>query len=205
MTVPDWTEIDEPVFEVERFTDIVLDKIHILDILDKWRVEYSPCTTGEFTHRTRCPFTKHLLGNERTASLFISEETQSFYCFGCNSGGSVIEFVMLYAGKPRDEAIKLLAKHAGITTNNLEENLEGLSRNRKRDSEQRVATHVLRAGIQIREHLKGVKGKQEYNKWCKWADKRFARLDRYLDTLADDDWKVAKIYYDKVVNYLKSR
>lgn len=205
MIVPSWTEITEPVFEIERFTDIVLDKIHILDILDTWGIEYSPCQTGEFTHRARCPLIKHLSGNERTASLFISEETQSFYCFGCNSGGTVIEFAILYIGKPRDEVIKLLAEHAGITAHNAEENLEGMSRNKKRDPEQRVATHVLRTGIQIREYLHSIKEKQEYNKWCKWAEKRFTHLDQYLNTLGDDDWKVAKIYYDKVVNYLKSR
>ncbi|KKN11739.1 hypothetical protein LCGC14_1023420 [marine sediment metagenome] len=205
MTVLNWTEIDEPIFEIEEFTDIVLDKVHILDIFDKLGIEYFPCQTGEFTHRTRCPLTKHLFGNERTASLFISEETQSFYCFGCNSGGTVIEFATLYIGKPRDEVIKLLAEHVGVTSSNAGENLESLSRNKKRDPEQRVATHVLRTGIQIREHLHSIKGKQEYDKWCKWANKRFACLDRYLNTLSDDDWKVAKIYYDKVVNHLKSR
>ena len=93
MAVADWTEIHEPLWEIDEFIDVVLDKVFILDILDKYGVEYSACRTGDFSQRTKCPFPKHLDGSERTASLFISEEKNSFYCYGCNSGGNVINFV----------------------------------------------------------------------------------------------------------------
>ena len=63
--------IDEPILEIDGLIDSVLDKTCILDILDTWGIEYSPCRTGEFSHRTKCPLTLHSFGDERTASFFI--------------------------------------------------------------------------------------------------------------------------------------
>lgn len=200
--VTDWTDINEPMWEVDEFINVVLDKAFILDILDKWGIEYSACRTGDFSQRAKCPFPKHQDGGERTASLFISEEKNSFYCYGCNSGGNIINFVELYIGKPFHEAVKWLAKYAKITENDLE-NLEDFVRV-KRDPEKEIMTHVFRTGIEIRKFLNTAKGKRDYKEWCEWADKRFIKLDKLL-TLNDSEWEVAKNYHTKVVNYLKRR
>ncbi len=206
MSVKGWDQIEEPLLEIEGLLDVVLDKVNILDILDKWGIEYAACRTGEFTHRMKCPFPLHAFGDERTASFFVSEEQNKFYCFGCNSGGNVIDMVRLYAGKPFYESAKWLAQIAGVTDGNIdEEDLSGISRSKKRDPEQKVSTHVFRAGVEIRNFLNSIKGKKEYNEWKNWADKRFAKLDKYLDQLEDDDWKIAKDYYDKIVQYLKRK
>jgi len=205
MSKQEWAQIEEPLIEIEGLLDVVLDKAHILDILDNWGIEYSVCRTGEFTHRTKCPFPLHAFGDERTASFFVSEEQNKFYCFGCNSGGNTIDLVRLYAGKPFYEAAKWLAKFVGLASNNLEDELENINKTQRRDPEHKVMTHVLRTGIVIREFLHEIKGKKEYKEWCKWADKRFAHLDKYLDQLEDDSWQTAKNYHDKVIEYLKRK
>lgn len=40
----------------------------------------------------KCPF--HAGGNERTGSFTIFKNTNRWWCFGCNLGGDVIDFVM---------------------------------------------------------------------------------------------------------------
>jgi len=201
----DWADINMPWFEVDEFIEILVDKVHILDILDKWGIEVTACPSGEFTHRLRCPLPAHADGGERTASFFISETQNKFYCFGCNSGGSVIDLISSYAGKPFHESVKWLAAYAGMTGENLEDDLKNLPKREKRDPEKMVSTHIFRTGILIRDYLNKIKGKRDYNKWCEWADKKFIKLDKCLNKLSDDDWEIAKLYHDKVMNYLESK
>lgn len=203
--VTKWTKLNLPWFEIDEFSDVVVDKIPLLDILDHWKIEYAPCASGEFTHRMKCPLPIHAEGQERTASCYVSQAQNKFYCFGCNSGGNVIDFVMLYAGKPFHEAVRWLAKYAKITSDNIDDDLANLPKREKKDPEKTIAKHVFRTGILIREFINKRKGKEEYSKWCKWADTRFVELDGYLDKLEDSKWEVVKTYYDKIVNFLKSK
>ncbi|MDF9409550.1 MAG: DNA primase [Pelotomaculum sp. PtaB.Bin013] len=66
---------------------------------------------GNGKHRTRC--FQHGGGNEKDASLFIYENTNSFYCFGCSCGGSVVDLVMLILNLDFSEAVKRLADDFG--------------------------------------------------------------------------------------------
>jgi len=47
---------------------------------------------------------------ERTASLHIYEDTNSWFCFGCNKGGSVIDFMMELNQYSLNEALDDLSK-----------------------------------------------------------------------------------------------
>lgn len=49
-----------------------------------------------------------------TPSLTVYPDTQSYYCFGCKSGGSIIEFVKAHYNYDFHEAINFLAEIAGI-------------------------------------------------------------------------------------------
>ncbi len=55
-----------------------------------------------------CPF-----HNEKTPSFSVSDEGL-FYCFGCKETGDVISFVMKYESCDFSEAVKILAKNAGM-------------------------------------------------------------------------------------------
>lgn len=57
-----------------------------------------------------CPF-----HNEKTPSFTVYPDTQSFYCFGCGTGGDAITFVKLRENLEYIEAVKLLAARAGMT------------------------------------------------------------------------------------------
>jgi len=56
-----------------------------------------------------CPF-----HNEKTPSFSVSPDTNLFYCFGCQKGGSVFQFVMEMDGLSFPETVEKLAEKAGI-------------------------------------------------------------------------------------------
>lgn len=65
---------------------------------------YVESFTGELrrtgsTLRAQCVFPDHV---DKTASLYVYPATSSFYCFGCNRGGDVIEFAKLMGISARD-------------------------------------------------------------------------------------------------------
>ena len=57
-----------------------------------------------------CPF-----HSEKTPSMVVYGDTQSFYCFGCGAGGDVISFIMRIENLDYVEAVKLLAQRVGMT------------------------------------------------------------------------------------------
>ena len=56
-----------------------------------------------------CPF-----HSEKTASFTVYTDSQSFYCFGCQKGGSVFTFVQEIERLDFVGAVKLLAERAGL-------------------------------------------------------------------------------------------
>src|SRR3989344_4754700 len=56
-----------------------------------------------------CPF-----HSEKTPSFIVSPERQSWKCFGCGKGGSVIDFVMEHDHVDFLEALESLAEKAGV-------------------------------------------------------------------------------------------
>ncbi len=57
-----------------------------------------------------CPFHK-----EKSPSFHVNPQRQSFHCFGCGAGGSVIRFVMDYEHLDFPGAVRRLAQKAGVT------------------------------------------------------------------------------------------
>ncbi|MCX7641106.1 MAG: DNA primase [Elusimicrobiales bacterium] len=60
-----------------------------------------------------CPF-----HSERTPSFTVSRDKQIFYCFGCNTGGDVINFISKIENISKIQALKKLALMAGIYIDN---------------------------------------------------------------------------------------
>lgn len=56
-----------------------------------------------------CPF-----HGEKTPSFHVVPERQAFHCFGCGKGGGVINFIMEVENLPFLEAVRFLAKRAGM-------------------------------------------------------------------------------------------
>ena len=57
-----------------------------------------------------CPF-----HGEKTASFSVTPDKGMYYCFGCNKGGGVINFQMEIEGLSYPDAVRALAKRAGMS------------------------------------------------------------------------------------------
>lgn len=70
-------------------------------------LELKPAGGGSL--KTTCPF-----HNEKTPSFYVSKEKQIWHCFGCDKGGDIFAFLMEMEGVEFPEALRLLAKKAGV-------------------------------------------------------------------------------------------
>jgi DNA primase len=76
----------------------ILSSVSILDVAKNFSLSVERISSGNFTHRCRCPSPDHKGGQERTGSLYIAGDDNNFYCFGCGASNNVIDFYMLCAG-----------------------------------------------------------------------------------------------------------
>jgi DNA primase len=85
--------------------DEVKSRLNIVDIVSA----KVPLKKAGHNFKGLCPF-----HNEKTPSFMVSPDRQSFHCFGCGKGGSVIDFVMEYEHVDFVEALETLAEKAGV-------------------------------------------------------------------------------------------
>ncbi len=79
---------------------------------------------SEYVHLTRkgtrywglCPF-----HSEKTPSFSVTPDRSVFYCFGCQRGGSIFNFVMEMESLSFPEAVRLLAEKVGVEVRTQEE------------------------------------------------------------------------------------
>ncbi len=72
--------------------------------------EYIPIKKAGRNFKANCPF-----HNESTPSFIVSPERQIWHCFGCGKGGDAFTFLMEYENMEFPEALRILAKRAGVT------------------------------------------------------------------------------------------
>ena len=56
-----------------------------------------------------CPF-----HGEKTASFSVAPDKGIYYCFGCHKGGNAVNFMMELEGLSYPDAVRALAKRAGM-------------------------------------------------------------------------------------------
>ncbi|MFA5084415.1 MAG: DNA primase [Candidatus Paceibacterota bacterium] len=83
----------------------IKEKIDIVDFIRSY-ITLHPAGKN---FKALCPFHQ-----EKTPSLIISPDKQIWHCFGCQKGGDVIKFLMLYENLEFYEALRVLAEKAGV-------------------------------------------------------------------------------------------
>ena len=89
----------------EQFIDDLVARSDIADVVSS----YVHLTKKGSNLWGLCPF-----HNEKTPSFSVSPDKQIYHCFGCGKGGGVISFIMEMENLPFVDAVKLLAKRAGL-------------------------------------------------------------------------------------------
>uniref|UniRef100_A0A7C4G9X8 DNA primase n=1 Tax=candidate division WOR-3 bacterium TaxID=2052148 RepID=A0A7C4G9X8_UNCW3 len=87
----------------------VLDRIREQTDIVELISNYVPLRRVGRNYRGLCPF--HA---ERSPSFYVSQERQSYHCFGCGAGGTAISFVMAQEKLEFPEAVRFLAAKLGI-------------------------------------------------------------------------------------------
>ncbi|RKX93715.1 MAG: DNA primase [Spirochaetes bacterium] len=85
--------------------DKIKDNINIVEVISEY-VDLKP--SGK-NYKGLCPF-----HNEKTPSFVVNQEKGIFHCFGCGIGGNVFTFLMKLKGLSFLDAVKVLARKAGI-------------------------------------------------------------------------------------------
>ncbi len=80
-------------------------KLDIVDVVSS----YVPLTKSGKNYKALCPF-----HSEKTPSFMVSPTLQIFKCFGCSEGGDALSFYSAIEGVSFGEALKEMAKRAGV-------------------------------------------------------------------------------------------
>ncbi len=89
----------------QSFLDELLARSDIVDVVGS----YVSLTRKGSNLFGLCPF-----HSEKTGSFSVSVNKQIYYCFGCKRGGTVIDFIMEEETLPFPDAVRFLAKRAGM-------------------------------------------------------------------------------------------
>lgn len=89
--------------------DKILEEIKSrLDIVD-FISDYVDLKKAGQNYKGLCPF-----HSEKTPSFIVSPDKQIYHCFGCGEGGNIFSFIMRHDNITFPEAIKILARRAGV-------------------------------------------------------------------------------------------
>ncbi|BAK98989.1 DNA primase [Oscillibacter valericigenes Sjm18-20] len=89
----------------QNFLDELTARSDIVDVVGS----YVQLTRKGANYFGLCPF-----HSEKTGSFSVSPDKQIYYCFGCKKGGGVINFIMDEENLSFPDAVRFLAKRAGM-------------------------------------------------------------------------------------------
>jgi len=92
-------------FIPEDIINRVRDSVDIVGLVSR----YLSLKKAGASFKALCPFHK-----EKTPSFIVTPSRQTFKCFGCGKGGNVFHFVMAMDRVSFPEAVRTLAKEAGV-------------------------------------------------------------------------------------------
>jgi hypothetical protein len=195
--------VDDPV-NAWKFRDIVTSQVSILELAKEYKIQLAEKYTGQFTHIARCPF-----HSEKTPSFYISHITNTFHCFGCSKGGTVIEFVSFADGTPAIIALEKLGKKIGLIDKNgkwdeLRLEIDG-NEISPFDPMKTIEPYLFEISSALRKHITKFVNTPDFTKELRWMERVAAKVDKFLVDISYDDWEYVKSISTSVQNSIKKR
>ncbi len=91
------------------FPQAFLDELTVRNPIDEVVGQYVSLSRKGSNLFGLCPF-----HSEKTGSFSVAPDKGIYYCFGCHKGGGVINFIMEIEGLDYPDAVRFLAKRAGL-------------------------------------------------------------------------------------------
>jgi hypothetical protein len=191
----DWEKNPEDVWILKPY---VIEKISLIQLIGEYNLKFEKCSgDGKFSWKLRCPF--HIGKNggvEKTPSLFISREDNSFFCFSCGSVGSAISFVSLIEKISEKLALEKLAKKLNLIDN--DGKICFVIENKEQKPMKLIDEYIVDCNILLREY-------GEFSSDYGWVDKIGKKLDDFFDTLEFNDGEKAEKAYLKLIDKIKKK
>ncbi len=121
--------------------------------------EYVPLKRVGASFKGLCPF-----HSEKTPSFYVHPTRQFYHCFGCQTSGDALSFLMKLEGRPFPEVARMLAERAGVELPELDAKEEAEHKRARARNEQLVSTMELAAGFYVKmlaEHPLGRMAREE--------------------------------------------
>lgn len=127
----------------------VNSKVSLLDLIKKYDLRHKFESTGRY--KMSCPF-----HSENTPSLMIFEDSNTYFCFGCGAGYTVIDFIMNYENISLAEVMKRYSEKAEESSREfvMDELYKKLNQKDGVDLPSYSFENFYRLGIILRKHLK---------------------------------------------------
>jgi len=104
----------------------ILNQFHNKIKLSEYLNKYLDLIPRGNSFVARCPFHK-----EKTPSFSINDEKGLFYCFGCGTGGNILNFISKYKNCTFRESLQEITNIAGINLKNTSSSISSNTLNKK--------------------------------------------------------------------------
>lgn len=149
--------------------EYIKENVKLLDIIDGYGLKVIKESDGR--HSMICPF-----HTEDTPSLKIYDN-KSYFCFGCGSGYSVIDFIKMYENISFMDVINRYRTKSNTSSENLYQKIINKKLETKFELSDYMISSKYRLGITLREYLKNNKDKEEL------IDRCFYDMDTFFEDI----------------------
>jgi hypothetical protein len=164
--VDDWPY---SIKELKSAKSILYRTMSFSDIAKRYSRGVIPVWHADFTHKCICPF--HSEGRERTPSLYFSEKTKGFHCFGCSVHGDLFSFLSMSEGRPWPFIVSDFLSGGDIGSEEID---------KVESSSFAYIDHsdvCFELSVMLRSYLAPFRDKPVYKKEREWVEWVFARID----------------------------